>query len=336
MRENGKSGVRGIKFVGTGSYLPEKVLTNHQLEEMVDTTDEWIRTRTGIESRHIAGDDEPTSALGAMASLKALEAANMTPEEVELIIVATISPDKIFPNTGCFIQKRIGANQATCFSVEAACSGFVYILAIGAALIQTGLYNNALLVGAEKLSSFIDWNDRSTCVLFGDGAGAVIIKATTENEENAYIGSRLGSDGKFTDILHIPGGGTYSPFSQDVLDQKLHFLDMSGQEVFKLAINMMVLAANEILDQSGVTISDIKWLIPHQANTRIISSVAKRLGLPEERAIINLDKYGNTSGATIPIALDEVVRRNQVERGDYILLVAFGGGLTWGASLIRW
>ena len=335
MINNGKGERKGIRIAGTGSYLPERVLTNHDLEEMVDTSDDWIRARTGIETRHIAAADETTSDLGAKASLKALEAAQMSPEEVDLIIVATITPDKIFPNTGCFIQEKLGAKRATCFSVEAACSGFVYILAIGAALIQTGLYNNALLIGAEKLSSFIDWDDRSTCVLFGDGGGAIVIKAT-DREENSYLGSRLGSDGKFTDILHIPGGGASRPFSQDVLDNKLHYLDMSGQEVFKLAVNTMVTAANEILEQTGIGVESVRWLIPHQANTRIISSVAKRIGLPEERAFVNLNKYGNTSGATIPIALDEVARQGLVGSGDYLLLVAFGGGLTWGASLVRW
>ena len=335
MRENGASKFTGIKIVGTGSYLPDKVITNHDLEEMVDTSDEWIRARTGIETRHIAAPDEPSSALGAAAALRALEAADMAPKDIDLIIVATITPDKIFPNTGCFVQKRIGASRATCFSVEAACSGFVYILAIGAAMIQTGIYKNALLIGAEKLSSFINWDDRATCVLFGDGAGAMIIKAS-DDEENSYIGSRMGSDGNYTDILHIPGGGTYAPFSQDVLNKNLQFLDMSGQEVFKLAVNSMVMAANQVLEQSGISIDLIKWLIPHQANTRIISSVAKRLDLSEERAYVNVNKYGNTSGATIPIALDELVRKDMIEKGDYLLLVAFGGGLTWGANLIRW
>ncbi len=325
----------GIRITGTGSYLPEKILSNKELEGMVDTTDEWIQTRTGIVERRIAADDQPSSALGALASLNALDAAGLTPEDIDLIIVATISPDKIFPNTACFVQKRIGASNATCFSVEAACSGFVYIMAIGAALIRTGLYSHALLVGAEKLSSIINWNDRSTCVLFGDGAGAVVLSACAP-EDNTYLYSKLGSDGNYTDILHVPGGGSAIPFSADVLKNELHYLNMSGQEVFKLAVNTMVAAAVETMEAANVTKDDIRWLVPHQANTRIIHSVAKRLDMPLERAYINVDKYGNTSGATIPIALDEIVRNGLVSKGDYVLLVAFGGGLTWGANLIRW
>lgn len=326
----------GIKITGTGRYLPEKVLSNLDLEAIVDTSDEWIRTRTGIEQRHIAADDEPTSALGAKAAVEALAAANMNVAAIELIIVATISPDKIFPNTGCFIQKRIGAKNAVCFSVEAACSGFVYIMAIGTAMIKSGLFKNALLIGAEKLSSIINWNDRSTCVLFGDGAGAVVIEQASNDDENMHIYSKLGSDGNHSDILHVPGGGSCQPFSQTVLDEKSHFLAMSGQEVFKLAVNTMAAAAKETLEKSGISIQDIRWLIPHQANTRIITAVAKRLEIDESNVYVNLASYGNTSGATIPIALDELVKAGLIKKGDYLLFVAFGGGLTWGANLIRW
>ena len=325
----------GVRITGTGSYLPKKVLTNCDLEKMVDTSDEWIRSRTGIEERHIAADDEPSSALGAKASLKALEAANRTPNEIDMIIVATITPDKIFPNTACYIQNRIGASRATCFSVEAACSGFVYILSLGASMIQSGHCKNVLLVGAEKLSSIINWEDRSTCVLFGDGAGAVILEAC-DPEDNSYLFSELGSDGKYADILHVPGGGSLHPFLDSVLKNNLHYLAMSGQEVFKMAVMTMVSSANSVLSKSGLSIDSIRWLIPHQANERIISSVAKRLGLSENRAFSNLGKYGNTSGATIPIALDEIVRGGLVEKGDYLLTVAFGGGLTWGANLLKW
>ncbi len=326
----------GIKITGTGRYLPDKILSNLDLEAMVDTTDEWIRTRTGIEQRHIATDDQPTSFLGAGAAMQALEAAKLNPAEIELIIVATISPDKIFPNTACFVQKKIGAKNAVCFSVEAACSGFVYIMAIGSAMIESGLFKNAILIGAEKLSSIINWNDRSTCVLFGDGAGAVVLERTLSTEENMHIYSKLGSDGNHSDILHVPGGGSCQPFSQTVLDKKLHFLAMSGQEVFKLAVTTMAAAAKETLEKSGISIDDIKWLIPHQANTRIITAVAKRLNIDEKKVYVNLANYGNTSGATIPIALDELVRGGLINKGDYLLFVAFGGGLTWGANLIRW
>ena len=289
----------------------------------------------GIEERRIAADDEPSSALGAKASEKALEAAGLKPEEIDLIIVATISPDKIFPNTACYIQKRIGAWGATCFSIEAACSGFVYILSVATAMIRSGQYQNALIVGAEKLSTIINWNDRSTCVLFGDGAGAVVLESC-EPEENSYLYSELGSDGRYADILHVPGGGSLCPFSDSVLKNKLHYLDMSGPEVFKMAVNTMVAAAKSVLEKSGLTIDKIRWLIPHQANKRIITSVAKRLRLSEDKAFSNLAKYGNTSGATIPIALDEIVRNGLVEKGDYLMTVAFGGGLTWGANLIKW
>ena len=325
----------GVRITGTGSYLPERVVTNKELETIVDTTDDWIRTRTGIEQRHFAADDEPTSALGAAAAERALDAAGMTPEEVELIIVATITPDKIFPNTACFVQQRIGAVNATCFSVEAACSGFLYILDIGAALIRSGIVRNALIIGAEKLSSIMNWDDRSTCVLFGDGAGAAVLQACAP-DQNHYLSSKMGSDGAHTDILHIPAGGSAYPICQEVIDQKLHYLAMSGQEVFKLAVNTMASAALEALAHSPIDIDQVRWLVPHQANVRIINSVAKRLRLPEDRAYINLPKYGNTSAATIPIALDELVRNDLVKQDDYLLLVAFGAGLTWGASLIQW
>jgi 3-oxoacyl-[acyl-carrier-protein] synthase III len=325
----------GVRLIGTGSYLPERILSNHELEAMVETSDEWIRSRTGIQERRIAADDESTSVLGAKAAERALEAAGLSAEELDVIIVATITPDRIFPNTACFVQKQLGATNATCFAVEAACSGFVYILDIGAALIRAGMARKVLLIGAEKLSSIVNWNDRSTCVLFGDGAGAAVLSACAP-EDNHFISSKMGSDGNYTDILHIPGGGSQQPFDQNVLDNQLHYLAMSGQEVFKLAVNTMVSAAREALEHSPITIDDVRWLVPHQANTRIINSVAKRLGVPSERAYMNLHKYGNTSGATVPIALDELVRGGLVEEGDYLLLVAFGGGLTWGASLIQW
>ncbi len=325
----------GVRIAGTGSYLPERVLSNLELEKMVETTDEWIRTRTGIETRHIAAADEPSSALGAKAALPALEAAGLTPSDIDLIIVATITPDKIFPNTACYVQQRIGAENAVCFSVEAACSGFVYITAIASALIQTGLYRNALIIGAERLSSIINWQDRSTCVLFGDGAGAAVLQACPM-KENSYLGSKLGADGHYANILHVPGGGSSLPFSQEVLNDKLYCLAMNGPEVFKLAVNTMVAAAQETLRANHITIDQVRWLVPHQANNRIITSVAKRLNLTEDRAFVNLQKYGNTSAATIPIALDEMVRGGLLQKGDYILTVAFGGGLTWGANLLKW
>ncbi len=327
-----------MKISGTGAYLPEKILSNVELEKMVDTSDEWIRSRTGIVERRIAADDEPTSALAAKAARRALEAAGISAAELDLIIVATITPDKPFPNTACFVQKRLEAWNAACFSLEAACSGFIYALAVAAALLGSGNpfpFRRALVIGAEKMSSVINWQDRNTCVLFGDGAGAVVIEACPAGETQ-YLGATLGSNGNHTDILHLPGGGSSLPLSQDVLDRNLHYLQMAGPEVFKLAVNSMVNAAIEVLTKTGVDVEQIRWLIPHQANTRIINSVTKRLGISEDRVYVNLDKTGNTSAATIPVALDEIVRGNLVQKGDYLLLVAFGGGLTWGGSLLRW
>jgi len=327
--------VSGVKFLGTGSYLPERVLTNFELETMVATSDEWIRTRTGISERRLAAPEQPTSELGALAAQRALDMAGMTPDDLDLIIVATITPDKPFPNTACFIQRRLGAHRAACFSVEAACSGFVYILDIAQAMLRAGPYRNALLVGAEKLSAIVNWQDRNTCVLFGDGAGAAIL-GRCPPEEDRFLRSALGSDGRYTDILHVPGGGTCQPLTAATMAEGAQYLKMSGQEVFKLAVTSMAAAATQVLRDAQMTVDQVRWLIPHQANTRIIEAVANRLGVPPERAFINLNKYGNTSAATIPIALDELVRAGQVAPGDHLLLVAFGGGLTWGASLWRW
>jgi 3-oxoacyl-[acyl-carrier-protein] synthase-3 len=325
----------GLRITGTGSYVPERVLTNDDLAEMVDTSDEWIQSRTGIRERRIAADDQPTSALAAAAAQRALEAAGRTAEEIDLIIVGTITPDKPFPNTACFVQKQIGAVNAVCFSLEAACSGFVYILDVASAMLATGRFKRALLIGAEKLSSIVNWEDRATCVLFGDGAGAVVAEAC-EPDDDCFLASHLGADGRSTDILHVPAGGTAEPLTEDNLDSGRQYLTMNGAEVFKQAVTMMAAAAQQTVEESGIDVDKIRWLIPHQANTRIINSVAKRLELPEERIFINLDKYGNTSAASIPIALDEVVRTGQLDRGDYVLLMAFGGGLTWGATLLRW
>jgi 3-oxoacyl-[acyl-carrier-protein] synthase-3 len=325
----------GVRIAGTGSYLPERVVTNHDLAKVVDTSDEWITSRTGIRERRLAAPEQATSHLAAEAARRALAAAQLEPAEVQLIIVATISPDCPFPNTACFVQEQIGALQATCFGIEAACSGFTYLMEIGAALLRTGAYANALLIGAEKLSAILNWQDRTTCVLFGDGAGAVVLKPCPP-EENSYIAASLGADGRYTGILGTPGGGSRMPFSQDVLDRHLCCLAMQGQEVFKLAVNNMAAAAREALEKAQVTVDAVRWLIPHQANTRIIASVAKKVGVPEERVYLNLDRVGNTSAASIPIALDELVRAGRVQRGDYLLFVAFGGGLTWGANLIRW
>ena len=326
---------QGVKIAGTGSYAPEKVLTNDDLSKIVDTTDEWIQTRTGIRERHIARDDEFTSDMSAAASVKALESAGLNPEDVELIIVATLTPDKIFPNTASLVQAKIGSPKAACFSIEAGCTGFVYALEVASGMIGSGLYKNALVIGAEKLSSIVDWTDRTTCVLFGDGAGAAVLKAVAP-EENTYLGSDLGSNGEQHNILHIPGGGCAIPVSQKVIDEKLNTLSMNGKEVFKHAVNGMANSAQATLDEAGLTIDDIDWVVAHQANYRIISAVGQKLNVPEEKVYINVDRFGNTSAASVPLAFDEMIQKDLIKRGDKILFVAFGGGLTWGASIVKY
>jgi len=325
----------GITVAGTGAYVPARILTNHDLEKMVETSDEWIRTRTGIRERHIAAPDEPCSALGAEAARRALAAARLKPEDLDLIVVATFTGDQPFPNTACFIQKRLGAHNAACFSLEAACSGFLYGLELTANLLRSGGYRHALLVGSEKISSLVDWEDRNTCVLFGDGAGAVVLKQVPA-EQDALIAVKLGADGQYSDLLQAPAGGSAMPVTHEVLDKRLNFIKMEGREVFKLAVNAMVDASQEVLKKAGVTIDEVRWLIPHQANLRIISSVGKYLGVPEDKVYVNVQNYGNTSAASIPLALDELVRAGKVDRGDLVLLTAFGAGLTWGSILLRW
>lgn len=325
----------GVKIAGTGSYVPSKVLTNADLEKMVETSDEWIRTRTGIEERHIAAADEPCSALAEKASLRALEAAGMQPEGIDIIIVATFTGDNVFPNAGCFLQKRIGAVNAACFSMEAACSGFVYAMTVASGLLRSGGFRSALVVGSEKISCMVDWTDRNTCVLFGDGAGAVVLKRVPAKQDSMRA-SKLGADGRYTDLLQSPAGGSAMPITPEIMEKKLHFLKMEGREVFKLAVNAMVGASQDVLRQEGIGIDQVRWVIPHQANLRIISSVGKYLGIPDEKVYINVQRYGNTSAASIPLALDELVRSGQVKEGDYLVLTAFGGGLTWGSLLLRW
>ena len=325
----------GVQLAGTGSYVPARVLGNAELERIVDTTDEWITTLTGIRERHIAAPEEATSDMAAAAARQALEAAGMRPEELDLIIVPTLTPDQPLPNTACFVQKKLGAANAACFSIEAACSGFIYGLEIGASLVRSGAHKNVLIAAAEKLSALTDYTDRTTCVLFGDGAGAVVLRQVPAAED-CFMASHIGADGSYTDLLQVPAGGTAMPITHERLDQKLHLIKMEGREVFKLAVNAMVSAANTTLAEAGIGIEQVRWLIPHQANTRIIDGVGKRLGLGEDRVYVNIARYGNTSAASIPLALDELVRKGLVRRGEYVLMVAFGGGLTWGAALIRW
>jgi len=325
----------GVTIAGSGSYVPERILTNADLEKMVDTTDEWIRTRTGIEQRHIAAADEPCSAIAAEAAKRALATAGLSAEELDLIIVATFTGDNIFPNTGCYLQKRLGAVNAACFSIEVACSGFLYGLEVGANMVRSGGYRKVLVVGSEKISSVVDWTDRNTCVLFGDGAGAVILQQAPAGHD-FLLAAKLGADGRYTDLLHTAAGGSLRPLTPDLVAQHENCIKMEGREIFKLAVNAMCDASRAALEQAGVAADQVRWVIPHQANQRIISSVGKYLGVPEDKVYVNINRYGNTSAASIPLALDELVRSGQVERGDLLLLTAFGGGLTWGAMLIKY
>ncbi len=325
---------RRVAIVGTGSYAPERVLTNAELEKMVDTTDEWIVTRSGIRERHIARADEATSDMASEAALRALESAGVKAEELDLLIVATVTPDMPFPNTACFVQKRIGAKHATCFDLEAACSGFLFAVDTARQYLLAGTIKTALVIGAEKLSSVTDWQDRGTCVLFGDGAGAVVLRAV--DGERGILATVTGSDGSLTELLNIPAGGSRTPTTHETVDQRLHYMKMVGREVFKHAVRSMGEAAGRALEQCGLTVNDVACVIPHQANIRIIEAIRDRLGLPPERFFVNLDRYGNTSAASVPLALDQAVRAGRIKAGDVVVLVAFGGGFTWAATVMRW
>lgn len=327
-----------IKIAGTGSYLPSRILTNSDLEKMVDTSDEWIKTRTGILERHIAGDSETTSDMALKASLKALEMAKIKPDELDFIIVATITGDRIIPSTACILQKKLKASNAFCFDIQAACTGLIYAIEIANSMIASGSkYKKALIVGVEKLSSITNWNDRNTCVLFGDGASAVVLqKRSGHNDIGGILASKLASNGDFIDILQVPAGGSEFPLTHELLDLKQNTIKMEGQEVFKLAVNEMVKSCKQVISETGIAVGDIRWLIPHQANKRIIEAVGSRVGISPDKVYMNLQKYGNTSAASVGIALDEIVRNKFVNRGDYILITAFGSGLTWGATLLRW
>jgi 3-oxoacyl-[acyl-carrier-protein] synthase-3 len=326
-----------IKIIGTGSYVPEKVLTNFDLEKMVETTDEWIRSRTGIEQRRIAAPEQATSDLAYEAAVKALEMANTPASELDGIIVASITVDHVFPSTACILQKKLGAMNAFCFDLEAACSGLLYSIEVAHAMIKSNIkYRKILVIGAEKLSSIVNWEDRNTCVLFGDGAGALVLEKSAEGEEDCVLASNLGANGTYTEILQIPAGGSRMPASQQTVEEKLHCMKMSGQDVFKLAVNAMVSSCNEALAFANLPSSAVTWLVPHQANYRILKAVASRLSIPEERVYMNVNRYGNTSAASVGICIDEMVRGGFVKTGDYVLLTAFGGGLTWGSILIKW
>jgi 3-oxoacyl-[acyl-carrier-protein] synthase-3 len=314
--------------------VPERVLTNADLEKMVDTTDEWIVTRSGIRERRIAGDTVCTSDLGAEAARRAMEQAGVREDQIDLIICATITPDMPFPATACLIQQKLGAKRAAAFDMEAACSGFLYALEIGQQFITSGTYNTVLIVGAEKLSSIVDWEDRTTCVLFGDGAGAAVLQS--RGAEHGILTTCMGADGSQADILLMPAGGARYPASRESVSGKMHYLKMAGKEVFKNAVIAMQTAAEEALRRCNVTIADIACVIPHQANIRILEALADRLGVPMEKVYVNLHRYGNVSAASVAIALDEAAREGRFQRGDLILLVVFGSGLTWASCVIQW
>ena len=333
-RERHDFKTRTCSVAAVGSYLPSRVLTNADLTKMVDTSDEWITTRTGIKERRLAGKHEHTSDIAAKAALVAMERAKVTPEQIDLIILATITPDMPFPSTACVVQRKIGAVRAAAFDIQAACSGYIFALEVGHHFIMAHTAETVLVIGAEKLSSIVDWTDRNTCVLFGDGAGAAVLRSRPNS--HGLITTCLGSDGRKTDLLCMPGGGSQHPATAHTLATGMHFLRMDGKETFKNAVNAMYSAGKEALRRCETDISHIKCIIPHQANRRIIDAVAERLGATPEQIFVNLHKYGNTSAASVAIALDEAVQEGRIQKGDLIMLIAFGAGLTWAAAVIEW
>ncbi len=326
--------VRSVSIVATGAYVPERVMTNADLEQIVDTTDEWIYTRTGIRERRIAAENEATSDMAAAAARKAMHDGGIEPDRIGLIVVATCTPDMAFPSTACFVQKQIGARHAACMDLSAACSGFLYALEVGRQFVSTCGVQTALVIGAEKMSMVMDWSDRTTCVLFGDGAGAAILQA--KGSSFGVFPGVLGADGTLSNLLSIPGGGSRNPPSQVVLDERMNCLKMAGREVFKHAVTNMAAAAQEALRRCNATIEDVSCIIPHQANARIIQAIGQRIGAPLEKFYLNVDRYGNTSAASVIMALDEASRNGRIQRGDLVLLVVFGGGFTWAATLLEW
>ena len=326
-----------VSVLGTGSYLPERVMTNADIEKFVETTDEWITSRTGIRERRIAGEHEHTSDLGAKAAAIALAQAGIAPTEVDLILVATASPDMFFPASACLVQAILGARKAACLDISAACSGFLYGIEMARHMIAGGVIRYALIIGAEKLSAMVDWTDRNTCVLFGDGAGAAVLGRRPEGRAGQGVLSTLmGSDGNYADILGVPGGASRCPITAANMDQRLNTIKMVGKETFKQAVSAMTSASVEVLARTGLSINDITCIIPHQANVRIIDAIADRLKVGKDRFFLNLEKYGNTGAAAVAIALDEAHRQGRFQGGDKLLLVVFGSGLTWASAIIDW
>lgn len=325
---------KSVGILGIGSYVPEKIVTNADLEKLVDTSDNWIVERTGIKERRIAAEDQATSDLATKAAEKALADAGIGADDIDLIIVATVSPDMTFPSVACLVQDNLKATKAAAFDITAVCSGFIYGLVIGSTFIKSGTYKKVLVIGAETLSKITDWTDRNTAILFGDGAGAVVLGETLPGF--GILGVHLGSDGAGGDLLKVPAGGSRQPTTAQTVAERSHFIHMNGNEVFKFAVKVMGEAAVKALDEAGISPADITYLVPHQANLRIIQSAARRLGLPMDQVVVNVDKYGNTSAASIPIALDEGVKSGKIKNGDIIVIVGFGGGLTWGSGVIKW
>ena len=325
---------RAVGIVGIGSYVPAKTVTNKDMEAIVETSDEWISDRTGIKCRHFVADNEHTSDLATKAAERALKDANLTPDDIDLIVVATATPDMLFPSTACLVQHNLNANKAAAYDLSAGCSGFMYSIATASQFIKTGLYKYVLVIGAEALSRLMDFTDRNTCVLFGDGAGAVVLGEVPEGY--GILGIHLGSDGGGGPLLSLPAGGTRIPATEESVKNRLHYLHMEGHEVFKFAVKIMGEAAFKALEQAGMQATDVDWLIPHQANIRIIQSAAKRLKMPMEKVVVNVDRYGNTSSASIPIALEEAIHDGRIQSGQTVVMVGFGAGLTWASTVIRW
>ena len=322
------------KISYTARYLPERVLTNFDLEKMVDTTDEWIRSRTGIEKRHLVGEGEATSDMCTMIAKKLLEKSGKKPEEIDLILIATSTPDYMVVSTAALVQNKIGAINAWGYDIVAACTGFVYAMETGSKLVESGQYKNAMVIGADTMSSIIDYTDRNTCVIFGDGGGGVLLEPS--DDETGVLDSILHVDGSGSKYLTVPAGGSLHPASKDTVDKKMHYVYQDGKTVFKFAVKNMADVSKKILDRNQLTGDDVSLFIPHQANQRIIDAAAKRCGLADEKVFININRYGNTTAGTIPIALDEAVERKRLKKDDILLLAAFGGGFTWGSMLIQW
>lgn len=325
--------MQGVRIAGVGHYAPERVLTNADFEQMFDTSDEWIVSRTGMRERHIARDDEPTSDMALAASRSAIARAGITAADVDCIIVATVTPDYIFPATACILGSKLGIEGVPAFDIEIACSGFIYGLAVASSMVRAGLYRNILLVGAEKLSSITDFTDRSTAILFGDGAGAAILQAA---DDDSFLSVVLGANGSDPSALYIPNGGTKTPFTDGDIRSNRNKIAQNGREVFRFAVNKMIEASDGALEKANLTYADVDFLIPHQANRRIIDAAAKHMDIPSEKLIVNIDRYGNTSAASIPIALSETYEAGRLKTGDIIVFVGFGGGLSWGALAWKW